>query len=291
MMKFTTHLFAALAMFALAGIGSMAQAQTTPNRVIASTTTSDVNVALPASQQVAELAKIQQIEALQKQLNELKASLPTTTGAIPAQAPQPLELTVRPRNEGWVARAHQTSNTWVYGDPILGAIDPEPMKAFTAKGMSIPLASLADGAKSLPKGQSYAYTLEGQFEVSRGGDYGMAVEITAKTPAKGVVIGGLSWQHDVCATSLLIDGETVVEKDGRVGKERYNENVFSILGSGKVNLAPGIHTIKAAINCAMPAYNKGFGAMWTLKVRGPSAVEPTLPTSSFVFHEKPDTTI
>jgi hypothetical protein len=269
-----TYLVAALVLFSFALTGALAQAQTTP-------------------QQAASPTTLQQIEMVQKQIDTLKASAALTTGSIapPATAPSAEDTTGSSRNEGWIARAHQTGNSWIYGDPMLGAIDAEPMKAFTIKGMSIPLAALANGAKSLPKGQSYAYTLEGEFEVTQDGKFGMTVEITAKTPAKGVVIGTLNYQQVVCATTLVIDNETVIEKDGRIGKERYSDVAYSILGSGRVKLAPGRHRIQATINCAMPAYHQAFGAVWTLKARGPNAIEPTLPLPGFVSHETPNNRI
>jgi len=238
-------------------------------------------------------ALLKQIEDLQKQLDALKAQAGISSAASVNQpdvsAPGPKAdgsagSTIK-MAEGWVARTHlqQAEDFLGAKRPILNELPEEPLNAFIVKEASFPLSALSEGSRSLPQGKAYGYTLQGYFRAEKEGKYGFGVEAVASVPEGGVEFGSSKWTGANCFTSLKIEGRTVFQETGSLGRE--NKSFKSIAMAGSVSLSPGIYQVEATITCNPQAYQKAFGAIWSLKVRHPDAMEPTVPKAGFLMHK------
>ncbi|MBJ6126905.1 hypothetical protein [Microvirga splendida] len=237
-------------------------------------------------------AVLKQIEEMQKQLDALKAQV----GVVPEAKAGSAGLAATPKSEnsaagvkmaeGWVGRAYLTKTIIdQYGSPTeLGGLEDEPLKAFVVKDSAFPLSKLAEATKSLPQGKPYGYNLQGYFEAKKDGKYGFSIEMTANVPERGAKVGNYLVNSDQCSTAIKIEDQPVIEQLGKVG--RYQETIYSIAGSGSVTLSPGIYKIDATINCMGRAYHQAFDANWSLKVREPDAMEPSVPKAGFLMHKQ-----
>lgn len=184
--------------------------------------------------------------------------------------------------EGWIARSHlqQTEDFLDIKRPILKTLQEEPLNTFPIKEASFPLSVLSDGSWNLSQAQIYGYTLQGYFKAEKEGKYGFGVEATANSVPKEGVHNYISAK---CFTSLKIEGQTVLQQEGSIGRD--NNKFMSIAATKSVSLSPGIYQVEATINCNPQAYYRGFGSVWSMKVRQPDATELTVPKDGFVMHK------